>query len=451
MAYGPIEVLQSFPMNYAKRRQSLLDQLGEGLLIVKTAQSHIRNGDVEHSFRPGSDIHYLTGFEEPDAILIAYRVGKGRHRALLFVQPKDKVKEVWHGRRVGPKATVKRFGVDEAHAIAEFWNQCKEIIPKHQRVFHTLGCDLDFDRKLFQLFSTLAFAQRRSNAPAHPVLQDPRPAIAELRVIKDADEIVLMQEAADLTCRGHVAAMAIARPGINECELQARVESEFRAGGSKRNGYDSIVASGVNACILHYTENDRKTRNGDLVLIDAGAEVGQYSADITRTWPINGVFSPAQKALYSLVLKAEKAAIRAVAPGKPWDAPHKTSLRAITKGLLELGLLKGSLDKLMKKGACRKWFMHGTSHWLGMDVHDVGTYQDAKGKPIKLRPGMVMTVEPGIYIDRLDKSVPKEYRGIGIRIEDDVLVTKTGHRVLTDGVPKDIKSIEAICQGREWD
>jgi Xaa-Pro aminopeptidase len=254
-----------------------------------------------------------------------------------------------------------------------------------------------------------------------------------------------MEEAARISVRGHVRAMAGARAGMHEYEVQAIVESEFRSQGSRRNGYDSIVASGANACILHYINNDRKIRRDELLLIDAGAEFEQYTADITRTFPVSGTFTDSQRAVYNAVLVAQKAGINAVKPGAPWDAPHKTCMRVLTRELKKIGLLRGDLKKLVAKGACRKWFMHGTTHWLGMDVHDVGTYEDEKGKPARFRAGMVLTVEPGLYFNRNDKSVPPSFRGIGIRIEDDVLVTRTGRRVLTAAVPKEIRDVEAAC------
>ena len=271
--------------------------------------------------------------------------------------------------------------------------------------------------------------------------------IAGLRQFKDADEVAALEEAARISVEGHRCAMAAAAPGMMEYEVQAILEAAFRSGGSKRNGYDSIVASGPNACVLHYVQNDRRMKKGELLLIDAGAEVGQYTADITRTFPVSGTFSEPQKAIYKAVLAAEKAGIRSVKPGAPWDAPHKTCIRVLTRELVKIGILRGRIPKLIKDGACRKWFMHGTSHWLGMDVHDVGTYEDADGKPTRFRPGMVLTVEPGLYFAKGDKSVPAEFRGIGVRIEDDVLVTRSGNRVLTAAIAKEVREVEALCAG----
>jgi Xaa-Pro aminopeptidase len=344
------------------------------------------------------------------------------------------------------RGAVRNFGVDEAFPVGELATRLPELLADHRRVFHTLMNDGSFDTRLLDVFRRRALEHKRRNAPAHPAIEDPRPAIAELRQIKDATEIAALEEAARISVLGHRRAMAVARPGLMEYEVQAALEAEFRAAGSPRNGYDSIVASGANACILHYVDNHRKMRSGELLLIDAGAEYRQYTADVTRTFPVSGTFTPPQRAIYRAVLAAEQAGIRAVKPGARWSAPHRVCIRVLTRELVKLGLLRGKLPKLIKDGACRKWFMHGTSHWLGADVHDVGPYEQADGKPVKFRPGMVLTVEPGLYFGRTDRSVPREYRGIGVRIEDDVLVTRAGRRVLTAGMPKEIGEIEALCQ-----
>jgi Xaa-Pro aminopeptidase len=434
------------PAVFARRRQRLLEALGDGLLLLPTAPHQLRNGDVHHPYRAGSDFWYLTGFPEPDAVLAAWREGRGSHQAVLFVRPRDKTREIWDGRRHGPRGAIKTFGVDGAHPIGELLEKLPELLKPHARLFHTLGADPVFDEGLFKVFARTRLEQRRQNPPAHPAIVDPRPALAEQRVVKDSHEIATLERAADVTAEAHRAAMRAARPGMAEFELQAEIERVFRSHGSPRNGYESIVASGANACILHYVENRRVLRRGDLVLVDAGAETGHYTADITRTWPVDGEFTPAQRAVYEVVLRAQKAAIRAVRPGAPWDAPHRASLREVTRGLVALGVLRGSVAGLVKKGKCRKWFMHGTSHWLGMDVHDAGPYQGVDGKPVRLRPGMVLTVEPGLYFDPHDRSVRKELRGIGVRIEDDVLVTRGGNRVLTAGVPKEVGEIEELCR-----
>ena len=430
----------------AQRRRALLERLGDGLLIVPTSREELRNGDVLHTFRPGSDLGWLTGFGEPDATLVAWRDGKKGVRTVLFVRPRDKEREIWFGRRLGVRGAQKHYGVDEAVPIAEFWNKLPALLRPHARVFVRLGRDADFDRRLFHVFGALSRerARSRANLPNHPVLVDPTPDLAELRLFKDELEIAAMQHAADVSSAGHLAAMRVARPGVTEFELQAVLEAEFRHAGSERNGYDSIVASGVNACILHYHENARRTRKGDLVLIDAGCEIDGYTADITRTWPVSGAFSPAQRAVYEVVLKAQLAAIRAVKPGVAADRPHLIAQRELTKGLVALKVLRGDVGKLFKKEAFKPYYMHGTSHWLGLDVHDCGRYQDLAGKARPFEAGMVLTVEPGLYFDSKDKRIPAELRGIGVRIEDDVLVTKDGNRVLTAACPKTVRELAGV-------
>jgi Xaa-Pro aminopeptidase len=428
-----------------RRRQRVLDGLGDGLLLLPTAKLHLRNGDVFHSFRPDSDFYYLTGFDEPEAYLVAHRSGKGRHRAILFVRPRDPERELWDGPRLGPARARRKLGVDEAHPVAHLYTRVEELLPAFSRLFYTLGLDETMDRSLRTVFERLAVKNYRGNPAAHPAIEDPGPAIALERLRKDPLEIRALENAAAITAAGHRRAMEVARPGMMEYELQAEIEAAFRRKGSPRNGYESIVASGANACILHYVSNSKRMRSGDLVLVDAGAEAGSYTADITRTFPVSGTFTEAQADVYRAVLRAQKAAIRAVRPGRPWTAPHRAAIRAIVDGLLDLRILRGDKKRHIEKETYRRWFMHGTSHWLGMDVHDAGGYLDENGKPRKLRPGMVLTVEPGLYFNSRDRSVPKRYRGIGVRIEDDVLVTAKGSRVLTAAAPKEIDEIEKLA------
>jgi len=433
---------------HQKRRQRVLDALGDGLLLLPTAPEQLRNGDVHYPFRAGSDFHYLSGFHEPEAVLVAWRTGRGRHRAELFVRPRDRAREIWDGRRVGVAAAARRYGVDAAHAVTDLWRELARLLAPHGRLFFRLDADPAFDRRLFGVLAGNATRQRRANAPAHPTITDPGPAIAANRLVKSAAEVAVLARAAAVTAQGHLAAMRAARPGRAEYEVQAEVEAAFRRGGAMREGYSSIVASGPNACVLHYHENDRTLRTGDLLLLDAGAEVDMYTADVTRTFPVSGRFSPAQRRVYGLVLKAQKAAIAAVRPGANWNAPHKAAVRVLTRGLVELRLLpRRPLARLLQKEAYKPFYMHGTSHWLGLDVHDAGPYQDAEGKPLRLRPGMVLTVEPGLYFGARERGVPAEYRGIGVRIEDDILVTASGRRVLTAAAPKEIAEVEAACQG----
>ena len=431
---------------WRRRRQRVLNRLGDGVLVLPTAPLRIRNGDVYHAFRPDSDFYYLTGVEEPEAVLVAVRESARSHRAVLFVRERDREREVWDGPRLGPARAKGRYDVDAAHPTSELYARLEPLVDGAATVHYTLGRDDEMDRALARIFERNRVRHHRRNDPAHPAMNDPRPAIAEERLVKDAEEVAALENAAAITAAGHREAMRAAAPRMMEYELQAEIEGAFRRLGSTRNGYESIVASGTNACILHYVSNDRRMKAGDLVLVDAGAEHDQYTADITRTFPVSGEFTRAQKDVYRIVLRAQKAAIRAVKPGRPWGAPHAAAVRVVLDGLVQLGVLRGKRSALGKKAAHRPWFMHGTSHWLGLDVHDVGGYEDGEGEPTKLRAGMVLTIEPGLYFGPRDERVPKAYRGIGIRIEDDVLVTRTGHRVLTDDVPKEIRDVEALCQ-----
>ena len=434
------------PSLHRARRQRLLNTLGDGVLILPAAPETSRNGDVYNEYRPASDLLYLTGFPEPSAVLVAWRLDRRRHQAILFVRPRDRTREIWDGRRYGTRGAQRRFGLDEARPIEELWSALGELISNDGAVFHTFGREADFDRRLFDVFQQVAQRRRKARSPAHPNLCDPGPALAAQRLVKDAVELAAIRRAAAVTCAGHVAAMTATRPGMYEYQAQAALEEAFRSAGSPRNGYPSIVASGANACVLHYHENDRRMRSGDLLLIDAGAEVDGLTGDVTRTFPVSGEFSAAQKAVYQVVLRAEVAGIRACKPGARFDGAHRACLRALTRGLVELGVLRGDPADLVKAGAYKPYYMHGTSHWLGRDVHDVGGYEDEQGRAVSLPVGSVLTVEPGLYFAKDDRSVAKELRGIGVRIEDDVLVTKNGPEVLTDAAPKQVRDIEALMR-----
>jgi Xaa-Pro aminopeptidase len=430
---------------YRRRRQRVLNRLGSGLLILPTSPLTYRNGDVFHEFRPDSDFYYLTGFDEPEAVLVASRASSRTHRSVLFVRERDPEREIWDGERAGPTRARNIAATDSAHPIAELYTAIEKELSACSTLFYTLGRDRERDWALGRIFERLSIQNHRGNPSAHPTLTDPKPTIAVERLVKDAEELAAIARAADVTARGHETAMRFARPGLMEYEVQAELEASFRRSGSRRNGYESIVASGPNACTLHYTKNDRRLRSGDLLLIDAGAELGLYTADVTRTFPVSGRFTEEQKAVYRVVLRAQKVAIRAVKAGRPWDAPHRAAVRVVVDGLRELGLLRTSRQRAIEKKTYRRWFMHGTSHWLGMDVHDAGGYE-VDGKPRALEPGMVLTIEPGLYFGPRDRTVPKRYRGIGVRIEDDVVVTGNGARVLTESVPKEIRDVEAACQ-----
>jgi Xaa-Pro aminopeptidase len=431
---------------HRRRRQRLLDELGDGVLLLPTAPELLRNGDVHFEYRPGSDFHFLTGFPEPEAVLLAWRTGRGRHRAELFVRPRDAAREIWDGKRFGIKGAVQDFGVDAAHPFGELWQKLPELLAPHRTLFFRLGQDQRFDARLLDAFARVAMQRRRRQPAAHPTITDPVPAIARLRLHKDAAELQALRAACAATAAGHRAAMRAAAPGRYEYEVQAAIEGAFRAAGSPRNGYGSIVASGPNACVLHYHDNDRRMQQGDLLLVDAGAECAGATGDVTRTFPIEGAFTAPQRAVYEVVLKAQLAGIKQAKPGAPWDAPHKACIRALTAGLVRLRVLRGEVARLVGKERYKPWYMHGTSHWLGRDVHDVGAYQDDAGKPVRLRAGMVLTIEPGLYFGKRDRRVPTALRGIGVRIEDDVLITARGNEVLTAAVPKTVADVEAACR-----
>lgn len=426
----------------AQRRDRVFKRLGSMPLLLCAAPEVLRNGDVHYSYRQDSNFTYLTGFEEPEAMLVAIPGSRG-YETHLFVRPRDKQREIWDGPRAGVKGAVKHFGVDHAYPIAEFWERFKDLVKDWDEIAYSLGVDPIFDAKLLQHFGT-RLTQRPRRNQGLPSFVDPRPALHELRLIKSKEEIELLRRAADISAAGHCVAMSIAEPGMYEYEVQAELEAVFRREGSPRNGYDSIVAAGSNACTLHYVLNNAKIKKGDLLLIDAGAEFGHYTADITRTFPVAGRFSDAQKAVYDVVLRCQKKCVAACKSGTSVQRLLEISWREITKGLVGLGILKGQVDKLIEKKAFRPYYMHGLGHWLGMDVHDVGAYEDRNGKPLKLQAGMVTTVEPGLYFGRNDKSVPKEFRGIGVRIEDDVLVTRGAPDVLSDGVPKEVADVESL-------
>ena len=428
---------------WKERRQAVLKKL-KGPLLFRGASQILRNGDVHYSFRQDSDFFYLCGFPEPDSLLLAIPEKNGSHKTILFVPPRDPKMEVWNGKREGVKGAIRNFGVDEAYPAQDFWKVFQAASKDFDELGFALGMDSQFDEKLFKLFGQRYKGRPRDNRGL-PTFLDPRPLINECRWIKNPAEIEQMQRACDITAEGHKVAMALTRPGMYEYEIQAEIEAVFRRAGSPRVGYDSIVASGNNANTLHYILNNKKMRRGQLLLIDAGAEFGGYSGDVTRTLPVEGRFTDAQKAVYRVVLRCQKKCVRAVRPGCTFERLNRMAQLELTKGLVELGILKGDYKKLREKGAFKPWYMHGIGHWLGMDVHDVGPYSTREGKPLPFRSGMVLTVEPGLYLPANDKRVPKEFRGIGIRIEDDVLVTRSGNRVLTADIPKEISDVEEFC------
>ena len=411
------------------------------IALLAAAPPRVRNSDAEYLYRQNSDFHYLTGFTEEKALL-ALIPGRKQGEVVLFCQQKDKAKELWHGTLMGPDVARKELEIDDAFPVDDMDDILPGLIEGRDRVYYSMGKDDRFDN---QVMNWLKVIRSKAKIGAHPpgefLMLDH--LLHELRLIKSTNEIKLMQQAAKISAEGHKRAMAYCRPGIREYELEAELLHAFTRNGSRAPAYTSIVATGDNACILHYIENDSEVKAGDLVLIDAGCEYGHYASDITRTFPANGKFSPEQKAIYNIVLKAQLAAIEAIRPGVPWDEPHNISVKIITQGLVRLGIMNGRPSQLIKNEAYKDFYMHRIGHWIGMDVHDVGDYKIDDDWRL-LEPGMVTTVEPGIYISPSNKKVPKKWRGIGVRIEDDVLITRNGNKVLSAGIPKTIQEIESF-------
>ncbi|MBI5136209.1 MAG: aminopeptidase P N-terminal domain-containing protein [Nitrospirae bacterium] len=429
---------------HARRRERFMAAIDGAIAIFAGAPETVRSNDVHHRYRQESDFLYLTGFAEPGAYLVL-DAGANRHRYTLYVPPKDPAMERWTGRRAGVAGARRRFGADAAHEAGTFFDHLARLLAGRDRVYLRLGYDAKVDQAVIDQIATM---RGRSRAGAHGPAQvvDPTPILAEQRLLKSEAELDLLQRAVDITAQGHLAAMRALRPGMAEYEVEAEIEYHFRRAGAAGPAYPTICGSGVNATILHYVENDRRMRRGDLLLIDAGAEYGGYAGDVTRTIPVGGRFGEAQRAVYEVVLNANRVAIRRVRPGVTFDAVHHAAVRELTRGLVRLGLLTGDPKKLIQDGAYRRFYMHRTSHWLGLDVHDVGRYYLDDHKPRPLEPGMVLTIEPGLYIDAAP-DIPKPFHGIGIRIEDDVLVTDGPARVLSAAIPKDVDAIERAMAG----
>lgn len=424
------------------RRRELMSQMEpNSIALLAAAPLRFRNSDAEYLYRQNSDFFYLTGLNEEDAFL-ALIPGRRQGEVVLFCQEKDKTKELWTGVLMGPDAAITELGIDDAYPIADIDDILPGLIEGRDRVYYSMGKDDQFDNRVMDWVKVI---RSKAGMGAHPpgefLMLDH--LLHELRLIKSPSEIKLMEKAAKISAEGHRRAMAYCKPGVMEYELEAELLYAFTRNGSRAPAYTSIVAAGENACILHYNSNDAEIKEGDLVLIDAGCEYGSYASDITRTFPAGGKFSPEQKAIYEIVLSAQAAAIEAVAPGAAWDAPHNASVKVIVQGLVKLGLLKGRASQLIKSEAYKDFYMHRVGHWIGMDVHDVGDYKIDDTWRL-LEEGMVTTIEPGIYISPDNKKVPKKWRGIGVRIEDDVLVTKKGHRVLSKGIPKSVSEIESF-------
>ena len=428
------------PKIFADRRKDLIDMIGDGIAILATAYHQSRNSDVLFPFRPDSDFYYLTHFSEPEAIAV-FAPGRTDGEFLLFCRERDADKEQWDGLRAGLRGAVEHYGADQAFPIDQFNNQLPELLDSRKKIYGMIGRYPDLDHKLLTATNTVR-GQRRSGVHPPGGYIDLRNILHEMRLIKNREEIKLMRAAAKLAAAGHVRAMRYTAPDKKEFQVQAELECEFRLGGSEYPAYPSIVAGGENACILHYIDNNCELRDGDLLLIDAGAELDCYASDITRTFPVNGKFSGEQKVLYEIVLASQKAALEQVRSQCSVDDYHQAAVRVLTEGMVDIGLLKGETNELIETGAYYRFYMHRTGHWLGMDVHDVGDYK-IDGQWRLLEPGMVLTVEPGIYIDP-GEDVDSRWHNIGIRIEDDVHVTNHECEILTRDAPKEPDEIEAV-------
>jgi Xaa-Pro aminopeptidase len=427
---------------FAKRRAALTELMSaNSIAILPSAPVKSRNRDVDFPFRQDSDLHYLTGFDEPDAVLVIVP-GREHGESILFCRERDPDKEMWHGYIAGPDLVVSKLGLDDAFPISDIDDILPGLIEGREKVFYSMGLDAQFDARVMEWINIIRSKVRNGAHPPGEFVALEH-ALHELRLYKSPQEIKIMQRAAEISAAAHVKAMKKCRPGLSEFQLEAELLGCFFDAGSRSPAYPSIVGSGQNSCILHYTDNNSELKSGDLVLIDAGCELECYASDITRTFPVNGVFNPQQKAIYNIVLEAQLAAIKEVKPGNHWNHPHEAAVRIITQGLVDLGLLAGDVDELVANESYKKFYMHRTGHWLGMDVHDVGDYK-VGGEWRQLEPGMVLTVEPGLYISKAHKDIDPAWRGIGIRIEDDVVVTRTGHKVLSKGAPKTVKEIEAL-------
>lgn len=433
------------PAVFAARRDAFMQAIGpRAVAVVRSLPERLRNGDAFHAFRQHSDVLYLTGFVEPDTTVIL-RPGAETERVVMFVRPRDPEMETWDGKRAGLEGAKAQYGADAAYPAAELATRLGDLIGNFDELHYGLGIDPEMDALVASTIARLRKTEKKGKRPPRAVV-DPRVALHELRLHKRPEELAALRKAAAITSDAHVAAMQLGRPGVFEHEVEAVINYTFRKRGSTGPGYTTIVGAGENATILHYIENRCAIADGDLVLVDAGCEYDHYTADITRTWPANGRFAPPQRRVYELVLAVQKAAIERVKPGVTLDELHDLCVRQLTQGMIDLGLLTGTVDERIEDKAFRKFYMHGTSHWLGLDVHDVGAYT-RDGKPRPLEPGMVITIEPGLYIAADAPDVPAELRGIGVRIEDDVVVTLDGHEVLTAACPKELEAVEAVCRG----
>jgi Xaa-Pro aminopeptidase len=423
---------------YATRRRRLAQAIGEAVAVVPTAPERVRSRDSHYPYRFDSHFYYLTGFAEPEAVLV---LAPGK--SILFCRERNAEREVWDGFRYGPEAARERFGFDEAHPIASLDQEMTRLLENRSALYYPLGADPEWDARALRWVNAVR-ARVRAGIAAPDHVQDVRTVLDDMRLIKDAHELGIMRRAARIAAAAHRRAMQRSRPGRYEYEVEAELVYEFRRSGAQTPAYTPIVAGGANACVLHYVANDAVLRDGDLLLIDAGCELDGYASDLTRTFPVNGRFSAAQREIYEIVLAAQRAALESVRPGAAWNEPHDAAVRVLAQGLIELKLIAGSLPEVLEKETYKRFYMHRTGHWLGLDVHDAGDYK-RQGAWRALAPGMTLTVEPGLYI-RGDADIPERLRNIGVRIEDDVLVADAGCEVLTAEAPKTISDIEALMR-----
>jgi Xaa-Pro aminopeptidase len=429
---------------FADRRKALLERL-DGALVLRAAPEAVRNNGVHHEYRQHSDVHYLTGFDDPGSVLVV-SPKHPNHKFVLFIRKRDPETEVYDGPRPTPEQAKEKYGVDASYTIGQFDEKIVEYLTGHQRLYYELGASRSFDERILRAIGAIRGKGRRGNKVWPSEIAEPeRSGLHDLRLIKSDVELSSMRRAAAITREAHLGAMRAAAPGRYEYEIDALIRSVFMSEGSPRAAYTPIVASGPNATILHYHGSRRRMEDGELLLIDAGCEYDFYASDVTRTFPVSGVFSPVQRRIYDIVLAAQLACIAAVKPGTNIDAINEIAMEHMVKGLIEEKLLAGSLEEIFEKEKHKRFCPHRTSHWIGIDVHDVGLYY-VNDKPRTIEPGMVFTIEPGIYIASDNNDVPAEYRGIGVRIEDDILVTASGYENLTAAIPKMPDDIERVCR-----
>ncbi len=427
---------------FSKRRYQLMAEMGEGVAILPTSPELIRNRDSHYPFRFDSYFYYLSGFKEPESVL--FLIAGPQAKTILFCRDKDMEREIWDGFRHGPAGAVIEFGIDEAYSMSQLDELAPQLLANQSKLFYSLGANTAWDARVTGWINQLRAQARTGLSPPDSII-DVRKLLDEMRLYKSDAELSVMRRSANIAGAAHQRAMQFTRPDMMEYQIEAEFLHEFYRQGAQAPAYTSIVAGGANACTLHYNANNSKLRDGDLLLIDAGCELDGYASDITRTFPVNGKFSAPQKDLYELVLASQAAAISKVAPNNHWNAPHEAALDVLIRGFIDLGLCKGSPDEVLEKGTYRQFYMHRTGHWLGLDVHDAGEYKDQAGAWRRLEPGMTLTVEPGCYV-RPAENVPEHFWNIGIRIEDDVLVTSNGCEVLTSAAVKSVADIESLMK-----